>query len=671
MREHARRAPLRIPPTALPRPNARDFHGTRTALLRFVPGVPRKLPIGAELTEGGVHFRVWAPAWQRVTLVLEAPMRREIALRAEGNGYHSLLVDDLAAGARYRLRLGDVPRVHADPGSRYQPEGPFGPSQVIDPHDTAWTDEAWRGITRPAEQIVYEMHVGTFTPEGTWTAAARELPFLVDLGITTIEMMPIHDFAGRRGWGYDGVNMFAPCRLYGTPAELRTLVDRAHALGLAVILDVVYNHFGPAGNSHFEIAPEFRNTKLDGEWGDPLDFTRRGVRELFTTNAAYWIDEFHFDGLRFDATQAMVDESSRHIVADLVRAARGAARTRQIWLVGENEPQDVKMLRPLDEGGCGLDALWNDDFEHTSRTALTGVNDGYYHDYLPVPQCFVSALEHGFLYQGQIFAWQRNTRGTPTYGLEPGRFVHYLENHDQVANSGFGDRLTVLSDPATLRALTAVLLLGPQVPMLFQGQETGTRRPFRYFVDHDDELNELVRRGRAEFLSQFARLGTEETLAALPDPSAPGTFEDCILDPAERDFASPAVRLHRDLIQLRRSYPGFTDGRPGAMRGAVLSPHAFCIRWWHETGDRLLLVNLGPTFRQAILPEPLLAPPERMGWRIAWSSERPAYGGYGTPEPFTHARLHIPARSAVLVEPDAAKYLRIEPPPDDKAPVEP
>jgi maltooligosyltrehalose trehalohydrolase len=632
-------------------------------------GVARRLPIGAELLEDGVHFRVWAPHWQRVTLVLEAPERREIALRAEGNGYHSLLVDTLAAGARYRFRLGD--ELHADPASRYQPDGPFGPSQVVDPNDTAWTDEAWRGITKPEQQIVYEMHVGTFTREGTWAAAAKHLPFLVDVGITTIEMMPVNDFSGRRGWGYDGVNLFAPYRMYGSSDELREFVDRAHALGLAVILDVVYNHFGPAGNSLFTFAPEFRNTRLKGEWGDPLDFSSHGVREFFTSNAAYWIAEFHFDGLRLDATQALVDESPCHIVADVVRAARGAAPHKQLWLVGENEPQEVKMVRPIDEGGCGLDALWNDDFEHTTRIALTGCVDGYFHDYTATPQCLISALEHGFLYQGQMYPWQRNTRGSPTRGLPPSRFVHFLENHDQIANTGFGERAITQSAPSTYRALTALLLLGPQIPMLFQGQETGARQPFRYFVDHDEELNKLVRHGRAEFLAQFARLATPESQAALPDPASPTTFESCILDERDRDLTAPIVQLHRDLIELRRSYPGFVDQRPNAMRGALLSGQAFCLRWWHEAGDRLLLVNLGPTFKQAEQPEPLLAPPEHMGWRIAWSSEHPKYGGYGTPEPFTHERLYIPARSAVLLEPDATKYLRRDPSLLDNAPVEP
>ncbi|HEY5921679.1 MAG TPA: malto-oligosyltrehalose trehalohydrolase [Kofleriaceae bacterium] len=635
-----------------------------------VTGVPRRLPIGAELTEGGVHFRLWAPAHSRVTLVLEAPDRRDIALRPEANGYHSVLVDNLDAGARYRYRLDDD-QLHADPASRFQPEGPFGPSQVIDPNDTAWTDEAWHGITRPHEQIVYEMHVGTFTSEGTWAAAAAHLAFLVDVGITTIEIMPINDYAGRRGWGYDGVNLFAPCRNYGTPAELREFVDRAHALGLAVILDVVYNHFGPAGNSHCAFAPEFKNHEVEGEWGDPLNFESRGVREFFTANAAYWIGEFHFDGLRFDATQAIVDPSPRHILAELSRAARAAAGERQLWLVAENEPQDTRLVKPIDQGGCGLDALWNDDFEHTARVALTGSTDGYLHDYQGSPQSFVSALERGFLYQGQLYAWQRNTRGTPTHGLPPCRFVNFLENHDQVANTGFGDRLIAQSDPASYRALTSVLLLGPQIPMLFQGQETGTRKPFRFFVDHDEELSKLVRHGRSEFLEQFARLATPEAQAALPDPSARSTFEACILDARERDLDAPMVQLHRDLLALRRGFPGFTDQRDGTLRGAVLSEHAFCLHWWHEAGERLLLVNLGRTFRQPILPEPLLAPPEHTGWRVVWSSEHPRYGGYGTPEPFTRARLHIPARSAVLLAPDAAKLLRLDPPPEEKAPVDP
>ena len=633
--------------------------------------MPRRLPIGAELHTGGVHFRVWAPAASKVTLVLEAPDRREVVLGPEPNGYHALLVDNLGAGARYRYRLDDAPELLADPASRFQPEGPFGPSQVVDPDDTAWTDAAWHGVTKPEEQVLYEIHVGTFTPEGTWAAAAEQLPFLKDLGITTLEMMPVNEFAGRRGWGYDGVNLYAPYHVYGAPADLRAFVDRSHAIGLAVIIDVVYNHFGPAGNSHYLYAPQFKTSAVN-EWGDEINFGDRGVREFFIANAAYWIAEFHFDGLRIDATQAIHDNSEPHILAEVVHAARIAGRQKRLFVVAENEPQDARLLAPLVEGGCGIDALWNDDFEHTARVALTGMTDGYFHDYRGTPQEFISALEHGFLYQGQVYAWQRNTRGTPTRGYPPRCFVHFLENHDQVANTGFGDRLSTITDEALLRALTAVLLLGPELPLLFQGQESCSTKPFRFFVDHDDELNKLVRSGRASFLTQFARLATPEAQAALPDPSAPATFDECVLDPKERTFDSPMVQLHRDLLRIRREYPGFTDQR-GWMRGAVLGPQSFCMRWWHEAGDRLLLVNLGVAFKQPVLPEPLLAPPANVGWGVVWSSEHPRYRGHGTPEPFTVARLAIPARSAILLAPDRDKHLRVEPPPEsgEKAPVDP
>jgi maltooligosyltrehalose trehalohydrolase len=638
--------------------------------LHVTMGFARKWSMGAELVGGAVHFRVWAPGQREVSLLIETASPRELAMTSDGDGFFSLHVDGARAGTRYRYRLGDG-HLYADPASRFQPEGPFGPSQVIDPADWQWTDQRWPGIPEPHTQVIYELHVGTFTPEGTYAAAANALPYLRDVGITTLEMMPVNGFPGTRGWGYDGVNLFAPYHPYGTPAELRAFIDRAHAVGLAVILDVVYNHFGPAGNSLYQFAPELKSEQRN-EWGDMLDFSRRGVRDFFIANASYWIEEFHFDGLRIDATQAIVDDGECHILREITDAARAAAATRRVFIVGENEPQDVHLVAPREQGGCGLDALWNDDFHHTTRVALTGCTDGYFHDYAGTPQELVSALERGFLYQGQLYAWQRNTRGTPTQGLPPGRFVHFLENHDQVANLGFGDRLSAQTDPASLRAMTALLLLGPQIPMLFQGQEAATRTPFRFFCDHDERLNELVRQGRAEFLSQFARLATPDVQPRLPDPSATSTFAACVLDPAERDLDAPMVQLHRDLIRLRRSVPCFTDQSPGTMRGAVLGTDALCLRWCHPDGDRLLLVNLGKTIRRDVIPEPLLAPPLSSGWRVEWSSEHPAYGGRGTPEPFTRKRLAVPARSAVLCAPDPAHNLRVDTPPSgEKGLVEP
>ncbi len=334
------------------------------------------------------------------------------------------------------------------------------------------------------------------------------------------------------------------------------------------------------------------------------------------------------------------------------RAARAAAGTKRIFIVAEDEPQDAALVTEH-----GLDAIWNDDFEHAARVALTGVSDGYFHDYRGTPQELISAVKHGFLYQGQLYAWQRNTRGTPTRGLPRSSFVHFLENHDQVANLGLGERLVELADHASVRALTAMLMLGPEIPMLFQGQETGTHACWHFFIDHDPELAKLVREGRAHFATQFARMATPEVQAALPDPSALETFTSCILDDAERRLDSEWMQLHRDLIALR-AHGAFADRAPD---GAVLADRALCLRWWEP--DYLLLVNLGPTLREAILPEPLLAPPRASGWRVVWSSEDPRYGGHGTPEPFTIARLAIPAHAAVLCAPDPSRNLRVEPPP--------
>ena len=629
----------------------------------------RRLPIGAErsASERGVHVRVWAPTHPRVSLVVESG--REIALGRK-SGYHEGFASDVEVGARYRFRIGD--RLVPDPASRFQPDGPFGPSQVVDPSGFRWSDAGWTGI-EPHRHVLYELHVGTFTPQGTWAAASEQLAFLAELGVTTLEVMPVADFAGRHNWGYDGVNLFAPSRNYGTPDDMRRFVDRAHANGLAVVLDVVYNHFGPSGNAMFEWSPHYRSGRAT-EWGEALEFDgphSAGVREYFVANARYWIEEFHLDGLRLDAIQAIHDRSPDHVVGEIARAARAAGGGRRIFLVGENEPQDASLLRPP----IGLDALWNDDFHHAARVAMTGVIEGYLHDYRGTPQELLSAVKHGFLYQGQLYPWQRNPRGTPTRGLARSRFVHFLENHDQAANLGGGERLHAIADPATLRAATAVLLLSPELPLVFQGQETGSRRPWHFFVDHLDELHAPIRAGRAAFVAQFPRLATPEAQAALVDPCTESTFAACILDPGERTFANPIVRLHRDLLAMRRDDPAFTDPRLDALDGAVLADRVFAVRYAQPDpdNDRLLLVNLGATFAQAVVAEPLIAPPLGTGWRLAWSSEDPRYGGHGTPRVFDRARLSIPARAAVVLAPDRAAGLVEDPPPPsgDHVAVEP
>jgi maltooligosyltrehalose trehalohydrolase len=620
----------------------------------------RRYPIGVELGPGGAHARVWAPAHDRVALVVEhgdGPSPFAIPLAREEGGYFSGLLDGIAAGTRYRFQLGDA-GAFPDPASRFQPTGPHGPSEVVDPARYAWRDIGWRGVDI-AGQVLYEMHIGTFTEEGTYRAAIDRLPDLVDVGVTVVELMPLADFPGRFGWGYDGVNLFAPTYLYGTPDDLRALVDAAHAMEVGVILDVVYNHLGPDGNYLESFTPRYFSSQAT-EWGAAINFDEddaEHVREYFLTNAQYWIEEFHLDGLRLDATQQIFDRSHPDIVTEVGERVRRAARGRRTIVVAENEPQRAAIVRPRENGGCGLDALWNDDFHHSARVAATGRNEAYYSGYRGVAQELVSAAKYGFLYQGQMYAWQKQGRGRPAFDLEPTAFVNFLQNHDQVAN-GSGERLHRLTSPGKLRALTALLLLLPQTPMLFQGQEFAASAPFYYFADHNPELAALVRTGRATFLTQFPSLATETGSASLPDPGDPATFQRCKIDWAERDANAPIVALHRDLLALRRDDAVFRRTRRGRLDGSVLDEHAFVLRFFGEDGDdRLLIVNLGPRLNADPAAEPLVAPPRGKGdaWRLVFSTEDPRYGGWGTPSvDHTPAGWVLPAESAFVLAPDSA-----------------
>jgi maltooligosyltrehalose trehalohydrolase len=595
----------------------------------------RRLPIGAEVQPGGgVHFRVWAPRARRVEVVVEgererkAGGRRATRLGPEADGCFFGAVDDAREGTRYRYRLDGAGELRPDPASRFQPEGPHGPSEVVDPGRFRWTDRDWPGV-RLEGQVVYEMHVGTFTLEGTWDAARRELPELARAGITVIELMPVADFAGRFGWGYDGVNLYAPTRLYGCPDDFRQFVDDAHRLGLGVILDVVYNHLGAEGCYLEPFSERYFSRRHMTDWGRALNFDDEDagpVREFVVANAGYWIDEFHLDGLRLDATQDIHDSSAEHVLAAVSRRAREAAPGRPILLVAENEPQQAHLVMPPTEGGYGLDALWNDDFHHTAMVALTGRREAYYRDYLGTPQELISAVKRGFLYQGQRYSWQDQSRGTPVLALAPARFVTFLQNHDQIANSLHGRRVHVLTSPGRYRAMTALWLLAPGTPMLFQGQEFAASSPFLYFADLHPELRETVRRGRADFLRQFPSLAQPD----LPDPADPRTFERSKLDRSERESHAEALHLHRDLLRLRRDDPVFRGQRPGGLDGAVLGPAVFVLRLFGQAdGDRLVLVNLGPDWPLEPAPEPLLAPPARARWELVWSSEAPRYGGSG------------------------------------------
>lgn len=614
-------------------------------------GVCRVSPIGAEAEPaGGVHFRVWAPKARDPMLLID---ETEQPLIAEPNGYFSTHVSWATAGARYGYRLDRRDTVMPDPASRFQPEGPSGLSSVIDPSSYTWRDADWKGVSLD-RRVVIELHVGTFTPQGTYAAAAEKLPLLADLGITLIEMMPVAEFPGRFGWGYDGVLLFAPTRLYGTPDELRAFIDRAHGLGIGVILDVVYNHLGPADNHLPQFSDCYFTDRYPNEWGDALNFDgpdSAPVREFVCENAACWIREYHFDGLRLDATQQIFDSSSEHIVAEVTRRARQAAGERSIAVIAECETQEARLVRSPGLGGYGVDAIWNEDFHHAARVALTGRREAYYSDYAGSAQELLACAKHGFLYQGQRSNWQGKRRGTAALDLHPAGRVCYLENHDQVANSTGGKRLVDFTDRGRLRAATALLLLGPGVPMLFQGQEFASSRPFLYFADHEGELAAAVAKGRREFLLQFPSVASLE----LDAPHDPRTFRRCALDWSERERNGWAVALHRDLIALKRHDPVLSRHGSDGLDGAVLGDEAFLLRFFSVAcGERLLIVNLGRDLSLRIAPEPLLAPPPGASWRMLWSSEDAAYGGDGARQPEAEDGCwHIQGHAAVLLTSEA------------------
>ena len=519
--------------------------------------VRRRYPIGAELIgPDQAHFRVWAPKAQRVDLILEGSAAKTSGqtfqgLEAEENGYFFGAVK-AGAGDRYRFRVNK--NFYPDPASRFQPDGPHGSSCIVDPTRFQWNDSQWPGV--PAAglkgQVIYEMHVGTFTKEGTWPAASQQLEELARIGITVIEMMPVADFPGKFGWGYDGVDLFAPSHLYGTPDDLRAFVDRAHSLGLGVILDVVYNHFGPDGNYLGAFSDDYLIRGNENEWGDSINFDDRNsgpVREFFITNGRYWVEEFHFDGFRFDALHAIRDRSTEYIINEVGRAARKAAGARSILLIAENDLQEAKMVRPRTEGGDDLDGMWNDDFHHSAVVALTGRKQAYFCDYRGTPQEFISAAKYGFLYQGQALSWQKALRGSSAFDIPPEAFVCFIENHDQIANTGPGERVRLQTSPARYRAMTALLLLGPWTPLLFQGEEFGASSPFMFFADIGDaSVRDAIRKGRAEWLAPFLSLPEQEALTTLRTPDDPEVFVRCKLDFSEREKNRQLYDMHTDLL---------------------------------------------------------------------------------------------------------------------------
>lgn len=606
-----------------------------------------RIELGATVSQDGVQFRIWAPKRSQVEVVFEDG--RVIQLQKDTLGYFQGEDPQARAGMTYRYRLDDG-KAYPDPCSRFQPDGPHGPSLITDSCSHRWTDHTWPGV-RIAGQVIYEVHIGAFTKAGTFDAAIQQLDALKRLGVTLLEILPVAEFPGRWNWGYDGVCLFAPAHVYGDYEAFKRFVDAAHGKGLGVLLDVVYNHFGPDGNYLSVFSDDYVTDRYPNEWGKAINFdgpASAEVRTFFLQNACYWIRDFHLDGLRIDATHAVHDASPHHVLAELSAETRRAAGHRSIVLVAENEPQDIRAVRPVEEGGWGMDAIWSDDFHHTCRVAVTGRSEAYYTDYRGTPQELISAVKRGFLYQGQRYHWQNKPRGSVVQHEPASSFVFYIQNHDQIGNTLNGERLHPQTSPGRYRAITAVWLLAPQTPMLFMGQEYAASSPFLFFVDyHGHALGPEVRKGRRDFLSQFPSYASDEAQAVLLDPSDPMTFERSKLDRQERDADSPLYRLHHDLLRLRREDVVFARQAVNRIDGAVLGPQALVLRYFDDNGyDRLLVVNLGPDLDFVPAPEPLLAPTSNGAWNIVWSSDHPQYGGPGIVVPLSSKGWHLPSESA-------------------------
>ncbi len=557
------------------------------------------LPFGAELQpDGTTRFRLWAPSVSQVTL--ERNGHDLLPMRAAEGGWHDLTCP-APAGTRYRYRMPDGLSV-PDPASRQQDADVHDPSVVVDPRAYDWRNTAWQG--RPwHEAVVYELHAGAM---GGFAGVRQRLPELRQLGVTAIEIMPIADFPGSRNWGYDGVLPYAPDAAYGTPDDLKALVDEAHGLGMMVLLDVVYNHFGPDGAYLHAYAKTFFEQDVHTPWGAAIDFRRPEVRDYFQQNALYWLQEYRFDGLRFDAVHAIADESFLHDLAAAIRAAAGP--DRHVHLVLEHENNRAALLRTGPDAP-GFDAQWADDFHHCIHVLLTRENEGYYEDFQDATVLLAACLRDGFGYQGQASPHLKRSRGEPSGHLPTTAFVMCLQNHDQIGNRAMGDRLTTLADPAKLRAATALLLLSPFIPMLFMGEEHGATSPFLFFTSHNEDLAELVREGRRAEFKHFAAFQDPARRAAIPDPNAPATFEASMPDRSGTDMEE----FMRSLLAMR--HQNIVPALPGCRSEGVevLGDGALRATWRLGDGRRLILAfNLGDEPAAAEVPDglPLFAVPQ-------------------------------------------------------------
>jgi maltooligosyltrehalose trehalohydrolase len=599
------------------------------------------MPFGAEMTEEGVRFALWAPTAREVALVLDGA---DHPMPDEGDGWRRLVTPEARAGSRYAYRIdGDL--LVPDPASRFQSEDVHGPSLVVDPSAYDWSDASWTG--RPWEEtVLYEVHVGAATPEGTYAGLMGKLEDLRDLGVTAVELMPLFDCPGRRNWGYDGVLPFAPEAAYGTPDDLKRLVDRAHALGLMVFLDVVYNHFGPAGNYLHAYAKSFFTERHQTPWGAGINFDgrhSRPVRDFFVHNALYWLEEFHLDGLRFDAVHAILDDSPHHIIAEIAERARAVFPERMVHLVLENGANEARWLERADRERPRLHtAQWNDDIHHCWHVLLTGEGDGYYRDYADRPvERLGRCLAEGFAYQGERSEHEGGKpRGEPSAHLPPAAFVGFLQNHDQIGNRAFGERLTALAAPERLELARAGLLLSPQIPLLFMGEEWGAQNPFLFFVDFSDDpaLARAVREGRAREFANFKSFAEQHGLRQVPDPTLEETFALSRLDWDEAARAPHrSIREEtRALLRLRQAEvaPLVKSGFVGAQVSPT-RPEALDVVWTFKAGRLRFTANFGDA--EAAF--------ERGAERILWASRSAA---------LNQGRVRLPAWTGAMLRSEPA-----------------
>ncbi|MGI4829030.1 MAG: malto-oligosyltrehalose trehalohydrolase [Janthinobacterium lividum] len=553
------------------------------------------MPFGAEVRpDGHVRFRLFAPAADRISVAIEG-RSEPLPMTSFNDGWHELLTGQAGPGTLYRFVLPDGMQV-PDPGSRFQPQDVAGPSEVIAPGSFLWKDGSWTG--RPwKEAVIYEFHVGTFTPEGTFTAAIGKLDHLVSLGVTAIELMPIADFPGLRGWGYDGVLLYAPDSSYGRPEDLKELVQAAHARGLMVMLDVVYNHFGPEGNYLPSYFPNLLTDRHKTSWGSAVNYDGEQseiVRELVIHNAMYWIEEFHLDGLRLDAVHAIMDSGPKHLLDELADRVHALDTSYPVHLVLENEKNEAARLTRNAEGRPEhFTAQWNDDVHHVLHTAATHEDAGYYKDYKGHTELLGRALAEGFAFQGEPMTCSGEKRGESCGHLPPNAFIAFIQNHDQIGNRAFGERIDAITNVEALKSLVATYLLLPQTPMIFMGEEWRSTQPFPYFCDFHGELGEKVREGRRNEFASFPEFQDPAKRDEIPDPLAESTFMSAKLDWNElnRPEHTECLERHRNLLAVRRrEIVPIVDSITGdAASFRILGPGAVVISWGMENGQELRL----------------------------------------------------------------------------------